>query len=214
MLRWLLLLSSPLANGLVWLWAVLHPPDAGASSLAAAALEIAGQVLCALVFLAAALTSPSYRTAPERIPDGGFPPLRALAVITPLAVAGQVMLGALYRHGILGLVPHVVWAFLIAILTMMVSAFAVSECPNPPGIRAVAGILITVTIAQVILGVTALVVRIQAEQPGPHADWMNWLRATHTAAGSAVFGLSVALGALLLRHVEPARISGGVRERA
>lgn len=177
-------------------------PQAG--SLGSGGVEMAGAVALYLQFGALSLvwlvTAPFWRRQHPRFRDGGWPSLRAMAWLAPLATLAQISLGALYRYRLAGVIPHVTWAFAAAILLLMFGSFVLSQQGAGAALRRVAALLVTVTGVQVVLGVMALLDRV-AHVGGA---WIQWAAKAHLAAGAVVLALAVILAAFVLRCAEPA----------
>ncbi|MGB9611378.1 MAG: hypothetical protein ACPL7M_10450 [Bryobacteraceae bacterium] len=177
-------------------------PQAG--SLASAGVEVAGALALYLQFAALSLvwlvTAPFWRREQPRFRDGGWPSLRSMALLAPAATFAQIALGALYRYGMAGVIPHVTWAFAAAILLLMFGSFVLSQQGAGRPLRRLAALLVTATGLQVVLGVMALLNRVAQVGGG----WIRWSAQAHLAAGAVVLGLTVVLAAFVLRCAEPA----------
>ena len=93
---------------------------------------------------------------PETVFDQGWPSLRSLAVITPVFVLAQVSLGAAFRHKEMGLTWHLVGAMLVSILILLLGMFVLQQFPKHPSLRPAAIALLTIAVAQVLLGIAAI----------------------------------------------------------
>jgi heme A synthase len=191
-----LLLTIPAAAALAGVAAGL--PRAGAfGSPAGDALAALGLQLTAAVLALAAFAP--WRAAVQRFGDSGWPSLRSMAWFTPLAVAGQVSLGAAYRYELTGIVPHIAWAFLTSIVLLMLSIFVLTQPQAGRALKRIAGVLAGLICAQVVLGVAALLARVSSLKP---AAWMTVATSLHLLVGGLIFALSLVLAALVLRSVE------------
>lgn len=175
----------------------LGAPEAEALAAWAAHMLFAGLVLAA------------WRAAPapavETIPDAGWPSLRALAVAAPAVVVLQVALGAAYRHKLLGAIPHVVWAFVAAIVVMVAAVSVLTHQRVLPAMKRTCVWLLSLIGVQVILGVGALVARMMG---GETTLTIRAAFMAHAGTGALVFALTVILSAQILRHVEHAPATG------
>lgn len=168
----------------------------GLETLAALALHLQFAAL-SLVWL---VTAPFWRRGQARFRDSGWPSLRAMAWFAPVAALAQIVLGAAYRYGLTGVIPHVTWAFAAAILLLMFGSFVMTQAGAEQPLKRVAAGLVSITGLQVVLGVMALLYRVAHIGGG----WMEWASRAHMAAGAAVLGLTVVLAAFVLRCAEPA----------
>jgi heme A synthase len=188
-------------------------PQAGAApaqvgSLARMIFSVASQLGFGLLVGAAALLAPSSDNG--KVEDGGWPALRSLAYWTPAAVVLQAALGAGYRYGLLGLVPHVVWAFGAVLFVMMTSVFTLSQASAHRTLKRWSTALLTVASLQLVLGVTALVSRVMRENGAASSAWMVAGASAHVVTGALVLALSIGLSVHILRFVEARR--GSVAE--
>lgn len=175
-----------------------------AGSLGSPGLETGAALALHLQFAALSLvwlvTAPFWRREQARFRDSGWPSLRAMAWFAPVATLAQIALGAAYRYGLTGVIPHVTWAFAAAILLLMFGSFVLTQAGAAPALRRAAAALVTITGVQVVLGVMALLYRVARLGAG----WMEWASRAHMAAGAAVLALAVILAAFVLRCAEPA----------
>ena len=157
--------------------------------------------LFALLALGALVASPGWKSNAATIPDAGWPSLRSLSWVTPAVVAVQIALGAAYRYQLAGMIPHAVWAFVAAILIMMLGAFVLTHEQALRTMKRISIALLTLTGIQVILGVAALVARAS----GALSD--SWVQASthaHATIGALILAGTVISSATILRHVVPA----------
>lgn len=169
--------------------------DAGVET----ALAWTGHVLFAGLALALVFSSTAWRAERVAVEDSGFPSLRSLGWVAPVSVLAQVALGAAYRHKLIGAIPHVVWAFVTAIVVMLAGAFALG--PAQGQLRKISMGMIGAAGAQAVLGVTALLSRMTGGEAGP---LMKAAALMHVGTGSLILGLTCAWAAWILRDAEPA----------
>ncbi|MCX6585905.1 MAG: hypothetical protein NTX13_04910 [Acidobacteria bacterium] len=170
------------------------------TNAAVAALhEVVGPVLLSLLcFLAVRAWTGSDR----EVEDAGSPPLRSLARWAPPVILLQVFLGALYRHGFLGISLHVLGAMVAGALIM----FAGISVMILPGVglvlRRVSWALLSVTCLQFFFGIYAYLSRMAAEEAGLAAG-VSHVAVSHIVTGGLTMGLSVVLSLLVNRYVRP-----------
>src|SRR5215831_18152740 len=90
------------------------------------------QIFFPLTVTVTALTS--IRWKPNPAPLEGAGALLLAAKVTPFVVLAQVALGTLFRHGALGVGPHLMGAFLVA-LVMLAMALPVIYGPEYPTLQ-------------------------------------------------------------------------------
>jgi heme a synthase len=164
------------------------------------------QVFFAATAAIALFTSPAWRTPSRVVDDGGTPSLRSLAWATPAALLAQVLLGAAYRYGVFGAVPHVTWALVATMIAVMTSSFVLSQFPQHAPLRKASWRLIGLICAQIVLGIAALAARIAADQ-GAASDWTVLLRVAHVGTGALVMAAAVVLSLWILRDVRSVKLS-------
>lgn len=166
-------------------------------ALAAIALHLQFGALALL----ALITSKTWRATQSTFADGGWPSLRSLAFTAPIFTLGQIALGAAYRYQEMGVVPHVVWAFVAAIVLLMFGAFILTQKDAAAPLKKLASALILLVCVQVMLGVAALLARV-AELT--RAAWMTAATAAHIVTGALVLACTLLIAAFVLRCAQPA----------
>ncbi len=152
----------------------------------------------------ALFTSPGWRKGPEIAIDEATPPLRTLAVFAAATVFCQIALGAAYRHKVLGLVPHVVGALVVAGVVLAVAMMALEQFPRHRTIRQAALTLAAVTIVQIFLGIAAYMSRIYTAESSEPTVWMVAFTVSHVAVGGLTMAASVVFAIQTRRNLRPA----------
>lgn len=156
----------------------------------------------------AVVTSPSWKAGRQPGQEASTPALRSLSFATAGAAFVQVALGAAYRHGATGVLPHVLWAAVVILLVMLVCTLALTQYKHNQALRQAAIWVLCLTGAQVILGVAALTARVMtAGSPAPGLA-MVWLTVAHTALGAVVLAGTVVMSMQAARHVAGAQTVG------
>lgn len=122
---------------------------------------------------------------PPAIPAGA---LRTAAILTPFAVFGQIVMGALYRHQVTSIMPHMLGAMVVAGLTLVVSAVVLQNFPNAPELRRSATLLISAVLLQVLLGVTVFILLL-LNLSGSAV--FVWTATAHVTTGTLVLAASI-----------------------
>lgn len=172
---------------------------AGAARPWSVALAVSLHTLFAVMMILAARSSRTWAAGPRPFPDSGFPSLRMLAWLAPAAILIQIALGAAYRNEMLGLVPHVSWAFLAAIVALVQALFVLTQDQRHEPLRRWAMVLLGATGLQVLLGVLAFVARLNEGGPGPLTGAVH----AHVGTGTLVLGVSTAMSTWILRDAVP-----------
>lgn len=181
-------------------------PRGVASGIAHAVLS---HVLFALTVLLSLGVSPAWNSKAAPMLDRGWPSLRSLAWLTPVAVLVQIGLGASYRYQAISSIPHAAWAFPAMLMILMLATFTLSAA-SPEGhaeLRTGSIALMVLVCVQLILGVAAFLARMDPPLTFLPIDALAALRATHLGTGALVFGFTVALAAQILRCAVPVALS-------
>lgn len=158
--------------------------------------------LLAHLFFAAAvvvavMTSAHWNGPAERT-DVRRPFLRPLAAATPPVVFGQITLGALYRHNVIGIILHVAVAMAVALLALILSSVVLQHYSRPASLRRSAATLIAIVLVQVSLGIASLVMLLLNFSA---TDYFIATTTAHVAIGAATLAASIVMGMEVWRHV-------------
>ncbi len=145
-------------------------------------------------------TSKSWMEGPEMADDHGWPSMRSLAILLPLVVLTQVALGAGFRHGALGVMPHLVGAMVVIMVLLFVGACVMQQFPTHRPLRQAAVVLMSIGFTQVFLGILALIARMVSTQPTTQVVIVT---VAHVAVGAMTLASSIALSILIRRNVRP-----------
>ncbi len=125
-------------------------------------------------------------------------------VVLPLVTLGQVALGAAFRHKAIDVAYHAAGAAVATGVILYVVISILLNHANHTALRKTALTLLTITFAQVFLGVGAYmsrVVTVDAPQPMPI---MVLFTVAHVAVGALTMAFSVLMTIQIRRHVRPA----------
>jgi cytochrome c oxidase assembly protein subunit 15 len=117
--------------------------------------------------------------------------LRASAVATTAAIYMQLLLGASIRHANLGVIPHIGVAVIVTLLVIRLTIGVVRA--GLPSLRWPACGLLLLLIAQVGLGVAALLVRAPKDAMGQLETPQILLPTLHMVTGALMLGVGFAL---------------------
>jgi hypothetical protein len=150
------------------------------------------------------VTSQSWQRDPDLVQDYGWPSLKSLSAVASFLVALQVGFGAGIRHGELGLMPHLLGALVVALLIMIVGAFAMNQFPKHPTLRPAAIALMVITGVQVFLGMAAFILRMM--NITATTTWLG-ISVAHVTTGSLTFAASVIFAIEIRRNVLPRAVT-------
>jgi len=128
-------------------------------------------------------------------------PIRGLSLAAPLCVLGQLALGAAARHKAIGSIYHISAAPIVTAVIMWVSLRILLHYARNRELRLAALTVITISLAQVFLGIAAYMTRIayaDAVQPMP---LMVTFTVLHVAVGALTMASTVALAILVRRNI-------------
>jgi cytochrome c oxidase assembly protein subunit 15 len=161
------------------------------------------QIFFSTTVAIAIFTSPGWQRGPQPVDDSGWPSFRSLATIVPILVLMQIALGAAYRHRAFGILPHVLGAIVIGTLLLLFAVFVLVQFGAHKPLRGSAWALLSITIAQLLLGIAAYGARISTmESPYP-MPLMVVLTVAHVGMGALTMAGTVALSIQVFRHVRP-----------
>ena len=184
LLVWLALGVFALVAGLGWI---------GAALFHATLAPVAFTILVAV----ALVTSSSWNQAPELVTDRAAPALRLFAGITPLLILLQIMLGAGYRHKIIGLLPHLGGALIVTLAILVLAMLIRERHPGHKKLCAAAVWLMSILGTQVMLGFAALLVPMLTHSPIAAIAGT----AAHVVVGSLTLAANLVLVMLVHRSI-------------
>jgi cytochrome c oxidase assembly protein subunit 15 len=125
--------------------------------------------------------------------------LQKLALATVAAIFGQLLVGALYRHDGLGMIPHLSGAAIVTVLVFWTMVRALRRGEAEPGVTTAAVLLTGLLLTQLFLGGGSLAAKLYyADAPQPMPVFV-WITTVHLAMGALTLAASVALALLLFR---------------
>jgi hypothetical protein len=135
----------------------------------------------------------SIATQTRSVFHSGFP-LRSLALWLPPLVCTQVAMGAAYRHGQWGVLPHLAGAMIVAFLLVAESVLLLQHAADHSRLRNAARLALVTVLIQVSLGVADYLVRLLDFQ-----DTTTWfaLSLAHVVVGSITFAASIYLAVVI-----------------
>jgi cytochrome c oxidase assembly protein subunit 15 len=160
------------------------------------------QIFFCIVVSLAVFTSRWWHENPGKIDtDKGFrqawdgvETLRRWAVVTGAAVLVQLVLGAAFRHRVLGILPHLAWAIIVAVLAYRSAGRARSrDLAFAPALGGIGRLLQRVLSVQLVLGVVSFWARIAARNDPQPLPFVVWTTVAHVVFGALVFGAVVVL---------------------
>jgi heme A synthase len=152
------------------------------------------QLLFAAMVVLAVCTGRAWNHPPKRVEGSSF--LRFLGNAAPILVLAQVALGTLFRHGALGVGPHLIGAFVIAFVILGVTLPVIYK-PELHELHLTARGLLAIASVQVFVGLTLFSMLSMDVDPG----LVILITMTHAATGALTLAATVVMAILIRRHV-------------
>jgi heme A synthase len=157
------------------------------------------QLLLAAAAAIAVCTSQGWARGPEPVLDHGWPSLRSLAIVTPVLVVGQTVLGAAFRHKAMSVMPHIIGAMVVALVILLVCMFVNQQFPVHRSLRPAANALMAIAFTQVFLGITAFTMRLVNDKSTAPLVIST---VAHVAVGGMTLAASIVLAIQIRRNVQ------------
>lgn len=153
---------------------------------------LAGQVFFPLALTIAVCTSDAWIRMPKQAASNKW--LSSLTRITPFVVFAQIVLRTLFRHGALGLGPHLLGAFM-AIAFVMGLAFPVISRPEFDALQAAARTFLTIACIQILLGFALFTMEAMEADP----EYTILVTMIHTAIATVTLAATATMAVLIRR---------------
>jgi heme a synthase len=186
-------------------------------ALTATIHAILAQIFFVTVVSLALFTSGWWNRDLAKLDDPGSPPVRTLSLITTAAIFVQLILGAGFRHGAFGILPHMVGAVVVLFLVVWTGRSVRKRFGSVRDLRRWGVLLQAFLGTQILLGVAAywaVVQEIKAAQP---TMIYVMLTVAHVLVGALTLAASVLLTLAsyrLIRATAAAATSGISRSGA
>ncbi len=196
--------------GWIALAAVLMQAVLGGNTPAVSILHaFAAQLFFGITVALAVLTSPGWQRSPDVVADRGH--LRALSAVTLALLVVQVALGAAVRHGAISATIHIVVAFVVTLLILIVCIMITNGYPEHRMLPSTAKLLMGLTFAQVMLGMGAFITRLMMAERSLAVQIPSVI---HVGTGALTFGCTVVLFLQIRRNVMDAAAQQAVAPSA
>ncbi|MBI1788475.1 MAG: COX15/CtaA family protein [Acidobacteria bacterium] len=142
-------------------------------------------------------TSPAWRRGGPNVEDPG---LHRLALAAPVSVFIQLALGAAARHKALGALAHIAWAPVTTGMVLWLVTRILMRHSGHGQLRTPALALVTITFAQVFLGIAAYMSRIATVDAPQPMKVMVVFTSAHVALGAMTLACSILTGIQVFRY--------------
>ena len=137
--------------------------------------------------------------------DARFPSTRRLAVTTVCAVLMQLVLGAGFRHGTFGVLPHLVGALAVSSLVIWTALIVLHRYGVDSYLRRPALAMLVLLSCQVGLGVSSYMARLKSQFDVQPLEPMISLTVAHVVVGALTLASVVVLTLRCWRTLSPSR---------
>src|SRR5579871_3703111 len=165
---------------------------------------IVAQLFFPMACVLAVCTSAGWGTPPKPVESGAF--LTVLTGCTPAVVLAQVALGTLFRHGALGVGPHLIGAFLVAFFILGLALPVIYRAEHS-SLHLAARCFLTIASVQVFLGLALF--SMQSMNVDPSAVILMTI--IHATTGALTLAATVVMAVLIRRSIRVATKSATVK---
>ncbi len=151
------------------------------------------QLFFCLTVSLAVFTSPGWKTATPAKPDTSMPSLPDLALVTLFVIFVQLILGAAYRHSVIGIAPHLVGAAAVTFFVVRTVRRAREHAVGLAAVRSTANGLGGLLALQVSLGVAAWWSRLATADASQPLPLVVTLTVAHLATGALLLAAALVL---------------------
>jgi cytochrome c oxidase assembly protein subunit 15 len=164
---------------------------------------VTAQVFLALLVAIAVMGTRAWRSDRAPLASSRARADATLASLAVLAVLVQIGFGAIQRHLALGLMLHIVSAFVVASLTIAAGVRAWGFHPHEPILKRAGLTVVHATAAQLALGFCAWIVRGAWTSGSMSAEWKVVVTTLHQGMGAVLLASTVTLRLWLARRLTP-----------
>jgi heme a synthase len=175
----------------------------GHAAISATAHAILAQIFFITLVSIALFTSRWWQSKAPSFQDMGSPRVTTLAAWTTGAIFVQLILGAAFRHGAFGILPHLIGAFVVSVMIIWAAAVAKRRFARVPSIRRSVIWLHSTFGTQILLGGAAYwAILSSADTTQPDLRYVI-LSVAHVAVGALLLAASLLLTLVSYRLVHP-----------
>ncbi|MBD3161594.1 MAG: hypothetical protein GF346_05145 [Candidatus Eisenbacteria bacterium] len=180
-------------------------PDAMSPNLALAVVHgVLAQLFFAMLVAIAVFTSSAWVGAEPPAERTAASTDRSVSVLLVAVLLIQLILGAIQRHFLGGLLVHITMAVLVFLIGLAAGLRAWGLYPDRPALRTVGKGLVFAVVLQVALGIGALIGRGLEQEAAAIPTISILLRTAHQAMGAALLALATMLVLWTRREIAPA----------
>lgn len=175
----------------------------GHAAISATAHAILAQIFFITVVSLALFTSLWWQFDVPPLDDSGSPRVTTLAAWTTAAIFVQLILGAAFRHGAFGILPHIIGAAVVTVMVVWAGRAAKRRFARVPAIRSSVIWLHSTFGTQLLLGAAAYWTILDSKgEPQPGLTYVV-LSVAHVLVGALTLAASVVLTLVCFRLLRP-----------
>src|SRR5580693_8194104 len=172
-------------------------------ALTATIHAILAQIFFVTVVSLTLLTSGWWNSDLAELDDPGTPPVRTLSLITTAAIFVQLILGAGFRHGAFGILPHMIGAVVVLFLVVWTGRTVRNRFGSLRDLRRWGILLQAFLGTQILLGVAAYWAVVQAMHAVQPSMSYVIISVSHVLVGALTLAASVLLTLACYRLIRP-----------
>ena len=186
----------------------------GNPELSATAHATIAQIFFIMLVGLSIYLSPWWQSEHAQLDDSGAPPVRYLTVWTTAAILGQILLGAAFRHGALGIAPHLVGAGVVTALVVWTGRTVKNRFRESRDLRRGVIFLHSFFGTQFLLGLAAWWAMTHAWTAVQPTSLYVVLTVAHVLGGALTLASSVLLTMYCFRLIRPAAVAAGSESKS
>jgi len=159
------------------------------------------EIVFVLLVSIAVVTSHWWMENQPQYEDRGTPPIHSIATLNAFVIFAQILVGAGFRHKYLSLKPHVYGAPIVLLVVVWTAWVLRSRFPQVREMARARVLLHTIVGIQILLGLTALLARMQGADDAQPMPFMVISTVLHTVVGAILFATSILTVLLCYRLV-------------
>lgn len=187
---------------------------AGYPDLSATAHATVAQVFFLMLVGLSIYLSPWWQSDLPQLDDSGAPPARYLTLWTTAAILAQILLGAAFRHGALGLAPHLVGAGVVTALVFWAGRAVKNRFRENRELRRGVALLHSFFGIQFLLGLAAWWAMTRLWDSAQPTSLYVVLTVAHVLGGALTLASSVLLTMYCFRLIRPAALAAGASSKS
>lgn len=160
---------------------------------------VTAQVFLSLLVAIAVVSTKTWRSDRAPLPSRRAGADRRIATIAVAALLVQIVFGAIQRHLAAGLMLHIVFALVVAAITIAAGARAWGFYPNEAVLKRAGLTVIHATGTQLVLGFCAWMARGAAASGSLSLEWKVFVTTLHQGTGAVLLAAAVTLRLWLTR---------------